>query len=117
MFAAGSLGWQAILSDALSDAVKALKENLGGSPARWQWGQLHRLKLKHPLGSVKPLNLIFKGPDVPVGGDTDTPFQTAFAAHEPFAAPAWAPSSRQIVRLSPTDRPVSLYPAGPSGHP
>ncbi len=117
MLPAGSLGWQAILSDALSDAVKALKENLGGSPARWQWGQLHRLKLKHPLGSVKPLNLIFNGPDVPVGGDTDTPFQTAFAAHEPFAATAWAPSWRQIVDLSSIDRTVSVYPGGQSGHP
>jgi penicillin amidase len=114
---AGSAGWQAILSAALGDAVRLLKEKLGPNPARWQWGQLHRLRLKHPLGAVKPLNLIFDGPDVPVGGDTDTPFQTAFAAHEPFAATAWAPSWRQIVDLSSIDRAVSVYPGGQSGHP
>jgi len=109
--------WDPILSSALSDAVSFLTETLGPNPDRWRWGRLHRLKLNHPLGAVRPLNLIFNGPDVPVGGDSDTPFQTAVVPQRPFGSTAWAPSWRQIVDLSAIDRSLSIYPGGQSGHP
>ena len=109
--------WDPILSAALGDAVGLLSEKLGPDPDRWRWGRLHRLKLNHPLGTVRPLNLIFNGPDVAVGGDSDTPFQTAVVPERPFGATAWAPSWRQVVDLSAIDRAVSIYPGGQSGHP
>ena len=114
---AGVSSWDPILSSALGDAVRFLSETLGPNPARWRWGRLHRLKLNHPLGSVRPLNLIFNGPEVPVGGDSDTPFQSAVVPQRPFGSTAWAPSWRQIVDLSAIDRAVSIYPGGQSGHP
>src|SRR5262249_19176923 len=55
--------------------------------------------------------------DVPVGGDSDTPFQTAVVPERPFGSTAWAPSWRQIVDLSSVERARSIYPGGQSGQP
>jgi penicillin amidase len=109
--------WDAMLAQALKDATTLLRQKMGDDVRHWQWGRIHRLRLSHPLGLVKPLNLVFEGRDVPVGGDTDTPFQTAYPAHKPFGAEAWAPSWRQIADLADLKQTRTIYPPGQSGHP
>ncbi len=109
--------WKVLAARALSDAVAELRARMGDDVARWSWGRIHTLSLKHPLGSVKPLHLLFNGPTVPIGGDTDTPLQTAVVPHAPFGADAWSPSWRQIVDLAAPHRSVSVLPGGQSGHP
>ncbi len=109
--------WQDLLAASLTEAVSYLKQRLGADPGAWQWGKLHRLKLAHPMGAVKPLNLIFNGPEVGIGGDTATPLQTAYVPHQPYGASAWAPSYRQIVDLADLTRSLSVHPVGQSGHP
>lgn len=109
--------WDSLLAASLADAVAYLRRTLGPDPARWQWGRLHRLKLAHPLAAVKPLHRIFRGVDVPIGGDPSTPFQTAFVPHQPYAATAWAPSYRQIIDFADLARSVAVHPGGQSGHP
>src|SRR5438477_13211219 len=90
---------------------------MGEDVKLWQWGRVHRLRLRHPLAMIKALSPLFEGRDVPVGGDSDTPFQTAYAPHKSFGADAWAPSWRQIVDLGDVARARSIHPTGQSGHP
>jgi penicillin amidase len=108
--------WNPILAGALSDAVKQLRKKMGDDVRQWQWGQLHRLRLQHPLAAAKPLHLVFEGRDVPVGGNTDTPFQTAYPPHKPFGADAWAPSWRQVVDMADPRKALSIHATGQSGH-
>ena len=89
---------------------------MGPDVSKWAWGRIHRLRLAHPLGAVKPLDQIFNGPEIGIGGDTDTPLQTAVVPHKPFGADAWAPSFRQIADLADLTRSVSVHPGGQSGH-
>jgi len=46
-------------------------------------GKLHRVSFAHALALQKPLDQVFNRGPFPIGGDTDTPCQTAFFAHVP----------------------------------
>lgn len=109
--------WDSMLAASLADGVAYLRRTLGDDPAGWQWGKLHRLVLIHPMGTVKPLNLIFNGPTLPIGGDAQTPCSVGWVPDRPFAAGAWAPSFRQIADLADLSRSLAVYPGGQSGFP
>jgi len=108
-------GWEAWLTRSLKEAIAWLRENLGAQPEGWQWGKLHRLPLEHLLGSQPPLDKIFNLPSLEVGGDTDTPFQTAIFPQQPYAAANFAPSHRQIFDLSNWDNARMVILPGQSG--
>ncbi|HVO30604.1 MAG TPA: penicillin acylase family protein [bacterium] len=110
--------WRDVLAEALGDACADLTSRFGTSDvSRWRWGAVHTLSLAHPLGAKKPLHLLFPGLEVEIGGDTDTPLQTAYVPGKPFGVSAWAPSWRQIVDLADVRRTVSVFATGQSGHP
>jgi len=109
-------GKEALIDKSLNEAVEWLKSELGPDPANWQWGKLHQVVLSHTLGLQKPLDQVFNRGPVPIGGDTDTPCQTAFLPNEPYDNKAWAPSFRQIVDLGDLSRSVIIIPPGQSGH-
>lgn len=117
-FTSPSRDWNAVLEDALTDATADLTKRFGHDDvSRWEWGALHRMAIAHPLGAMKPLHLVFRGTNIPIGGDTDTPLQTAYVPGSPFNASAWAPSWRQIVDLADLRKTVSIFATGQSGHP
>ena len=47
----------------------------------------------------KPLDEVFNLGPYPIGGDTDTPCQTAITPDDPYDNKSWAPSFRQIVDM------------------
>ena len=106
-----------IIEEVLSEGYRLLRQMYGPQPELWQWGFLHRLQFKHPLGVNRLLNKIFNGPTVGAGGDTDTVFQTAVSPHAPYAAESWCPSYRHIVELGQEISYHSVLPTGQSGHP
>ena len=108
-------GWQAALELSLKQAVEWLRKELGADDHAWQWGKLHVVVLAHPLSLQKPLDAVFNRGPFPIGGDTDTPCQTAVSPAEPYANNAWAPSFRQIVDLGDLSRSQAVYPPGQSG--
>jgi penicillin amidase len=108
-------GWQAALERSLKQAVEWLRKELGADDHAWQWGKLHVVVLAHPLSLQKPLDAVFNRGPFPIGGDTDTPCQTAVSPAEPYANNAWAPSFRQIVDLGDLSRSQAVYPPGQSG--
>jgi penicillin amidase len=67
------------------------------------------------MGLVQPLDQVFNRGPHPIGGDTDTPCQTAMHPHDPYDNRAWAPSFRQIVDMGDLSRSVTSYPPGQSG--
>lgn len=108
-------GRQALLERSLIEAIEWLRATLGPDASQWQWGKIHRAPFDHPLGLQKPLDRIFSRGPVPVGGDTDTPCQTAVAPENPYDNRSWSPSFRQIVDLGDLTRSTITTVPGQSG--
>jgi penicillin amidase len=109
-------GRRALIKRSLKQAVEWLRKELGEDPERWEWGRIHRISFDHALGLQKPLDRVFNRGPKPIGGDTDTPCQTAMLPSEPYDSRAWAPSFRQIVDMGDLSRSISIVPPGQSGH-
>ncbi len=108
-------GWEKWLTDGLAEAIAWLRTHLGVEPEGWQWGALHKLPLEHLLGVQPPLDKIFNLPPLTVGGDTDTPFQTAMFPKTPYETRNFAPSHRQIFDLTDWDNARIVILPGQSG--
>ncbi len=100
----------------LKETAETLTAKLGHDKQNWQWGKLHQAVFPHPMGLQKPLDQVFNRGPYPIGGDADTPCQTAYLPHQPYQNNAWAPSSRHIVDLTDLRQSVAIAPPGQSGH-
>jgi penicillin amidase len=109
-------GLQTWIEKSLREAITWLENKLGTQTSAWQWGKIHGAVFPHPLGLQKPLNLAFNRGPYPIGGDADTPCQTAYMPHQPYHNNAWAPSFRQVVDLDDLTQSVTIAPPGQSGH-
>jgi len=108
-------GRDVVISKGLKEAVHWLRENLGPEEENWRWGRIHTVSFEHSLGLQKPLDQVFNRGPFPVGGDTDTPLQTAIHAENPYDNKAWSPSFRQIVDMGDLSKSVVIVPPGQSG--
>ncbi len=108
-------GVDLLIEGGLKEAVTWLKANLGGDPQAWKWGRIHRAIFPHPLGIQKPLDRVFNRGPFPIGGDTDTPCQTAVQPDHPYDNNSWAPSYRQIVNMADVSSSLASCPPGQSG--
>lgn len=107
-------GKEALIKASIQQAVAWLKENLGADPESWQWGRIHQANFDHALGLQKPLDQVFNRGPFPVGGDTDTPCQTAMLSHNPYDNRAWSPTFRQIVDMGDLANSRVIVPPGQS---
>ena len=108
-------GREALLTRSLKQAVAWLRAELGPDANGWQWGKIHRVTFAHSLSTQEPLNRVFDRGPFPIGGDTDTPCQTAIRPDDPYDNKAWAPSFRQIIDMGDLSRSVAIFPPGQSG--
>ncbi|MCJ7512062.1 MAG: penicillin acylase family protein [Anaerolineales bacterium] len=108
-------GRQAVLEKSLKQAVLWLRQTLGAAPSGWGWGKIHRAVFPHAMGLQKPLDRVFNRGPFPIGGDADTPCQTAFNPALPYDNTSWAPGFRQIVDLSDLSKSLIIHPPGQSG--
>ncbi len=109
--------WREVAEQALVDAVRDLRRRLGDDMTRWQWGRLHRLVLRHPLGQVRALAPIFNRGPYPVGGDANTVAQAAYLPYDGYEVVSFAASWRMIVDLADFNRSLGVIPGGQSGNP
>ncbi len=107
-------GRDEVVISSIRQAVEWLRENLGPEPDDWVWGKIHQVNFEHPLGLQKPLDQVFNRGPFPIGGDTDTPCQTAMLPHNPYDNRAWSPSFRQIVDMGDLSKSVVVIPPGQS---
>lgn len=108
-------GREALLGRGLAEAMAWLRSELGPDPAGWQWGRLHRITFGHALGVQKPLDRAFNRGPLPIGGDTDTPLQTAILPGPSYDNIGPSPSMRHIIDLGDLDGAMAVCPIGQSG--
>ncbi len=89
-----------LLKNSLSKASEWLRRNLGKNPRRWVYGRIHKAVFPHALSLEPMMAPIFDAPSFPISGNTDTPYQTAFHANDPFDNNAWSISFRILSRGS-----------------
>ena len=104
-----------VLAVGLTEATRYLEGRMGPDVQRWKWGKLHALCFQHALGVNRFLGGLLNSPGVPMGGDTDTVFQTAVIPHQAFAQ-SWCPSWRQVVDLASPATGRTVIATGQSGH-
>lgn len=88
---------------------------VGNLDSQWAWGKLHTATFAHPLGSVKPLNLVFSRGPLAARGSWCTVDAAAYGAGD-FAITALA-SYRQIIDVGQWQNSRSQHTTGQSGQP
>ena len=99
----------------LSRAVALLEEKLGGDPARWQWGRLHRARFPHGVFDRVPGLRRFFSLETGAGGDASTVNVGAYRRDGSFLMTDGA-SYRQILDLSDFSRSLYVNTTGQSGN-
>jgi len=110
-----------ILRKSFYDAISALIIKYGADFNKWQWGDVHKVYMKHPLGVVPSLSSMLNiGPFRIAGnGTTNNNLEYSFSKalesgeFESFLGP----SMRMIVDLSNIKTYLSILPTGQSGQP
>jgi len=107
-----------MVQKSFKDAVAQLQEAYGHNPEKWEWGKIHRLTLKHPMGGVKILDFLFdfnRGP-FGVGGSSHTVCPYTYRYPHPERVFHGA-SQRHIYSTANWDESLSVIPAGSAGIP
>jgi penicillin G amidase len=107
----------ALVEGALAASVQRVRRRAGPDVARWGWGVLRPLRLRHALGAQRPLDRVFDLGPIPLGGDTNTVAQAGVSPLDPFANPAAIPNQRTVVDLGDPDRSRYVLAGGQSGNP
>ncbi|WP_161568223.1 penicillin acylase family protein [Anaerobacillus alkaliphilus] len=64
--------------ETFTEAVETVVELQGKDPTKWAWGKWHVMTIDHPLGSVKPLNLVFNVGKWELGGSGANPIANSY---------------------------------------
>jgi penicillin amidase len=111
-------GWPRAIADALAAARDRLAAARGPDPARWAWGEVRPLTLRHPLGARPPLDRVYDLGPIPFGGDANTINPAATSPGDPVGAGIEAVTSlRMVVDLGEWDLSRFVLPGGQSGNP
>lgn len=105
---------QHVLIRSLTEAVTELRQRFGADMRRWEWGELHRVTFRHPLGEVAPLDRVFNVGPIAVGGNNTTVSNGEYALTDPFGVSVGS-ALRFIADLSSPDSSYIILPTGQSG--
>lgn len=106
--------WDTLICDALAAAWATLVSAPDGSAG---WGHLRPLRLRHPLGSRRPLERVFDLGPFPWGGDANTVSQAAVDPLAPRGAPLAIASLRAVMDVGAWDESRFVLSGGQSGNP
>jgi penicillin G amidase len=105
-----------IVSRAFTQALLILKNRFGGDIRQWTWGRLHTIEYGHPLGRLKPLNLIFNAGPYAAGGNYSQVDAMAPERGEEAFEVLSGPSTRRIIDFADINRSWGINPLGNSGN-
>jgi len=111
-------GFQDNIRTAFQQTMDTISSIFGPDVSTWEWGNLHKVALIHPLGSVAIVEKLFKvnrGP-YPIGGSFHTVCPYSYPKGSNFIANHGA-SERHIFLTSDWDRSLTVIPTGVSGIP
>ncbi|MCK4746969.1 MAG: penicillin acylase family protein, partial [Bacteroidales bacterium] len=106
------------IRSAFFNTVDTLTTMYGTDISTWQWGDLHKVALMHPLGSVSILDKLFKinSGSYPVGGSFHTVCPYSYPIGRSFISDHGA-SERHIFNPADWDASLTVIPTGTSGVP
>jgi penicillin amidase len=104
-----------MLRKSLDDSWKEMERLQGPDPAKWSWGELHKVRFRHPLDQTPDAAAILDPGPVARPGDEYTVNATGFPA-ESFDQVSGA-SYREILDLADWDHSVAVNVPGQSGQP
>jgi penicillin G amidase len=98
------------------DCVSELSEKHGTDTTKWKWGDLHKIRVEHPLAKVRILDRIFglDSKEYRIGGSRHTvcPYSYGTKSKEYLVA-----SERHIFNTANWDESLTVIPTGNSGIP
>lgn len=107
-----------IIITSFKEAIADLESSLGKDSTTWQWGNVHTLEHKHPIGEVEALRSFFNVGPFPVHGTRAVINNMAFTySDENKYDVTSGPSSRRIIDFSDIENSKSILPTGNSGNP
>ncbi len=110
-----------LLRKSFYDAVSALIGKHGPEPVNWQWGDLHKITFKHPLGIVPSFTSMLNTGPFKVSGNGTTVNNLEYGFSSALKSVSFeaylGPSMRMIVDLSSPDMHYSILAGGQSGQP
>ena len=112
----GTKARDAVLREALDEALDELAASLGEDMDAWRWGSLHRATFAGRLALIPDLAELFTAGVVEMGGDEQTVAQGLFEpgwSYDVVVAPSW----RQILDPSDWDASIGTHTVGQSGNP
>jgi penicillin amidase len=104
----------AALRTAWTEALAWLEGRLGADQSNWQWGRVHTLTLRHPLGVSPVLRELFERGPVSHAGTWNTINNSIYEPDRPFETTSGV-SYRLLVDFA--GRTEAVIPGGQSGHP
>ena len=110
-------GWPVEIEAALAAAIERLRSEHGADPARWGWGRLRPLTLRHPLGRVRRLAPLFNRGPFPWGGDGNTISQAGTSPLRYLGNPLVVASLRAVIDIGAWEEARFALPGGQSGNP
>jgi penicillin amidase len=104
-----------IIFTAYRKTVKELKDKIGRDVNSWNWGKIHTIEYMHPIGSKKPMNLIFNIGALPSPGEAHhvNRLKSNFGLHDYKVTSV--PSTRRLIDFGDLEQSFSILPAGNSG--
>ena len=103
---------------AFQQTMDTLTTMYGPYVEAWEWGELHKVALIHPMGGVPIVEKLFKvnrGP-YSIGGSSHTVCPYSYPKGSSFVAD-WGASERHIFNTADWDRSLTVIPTGISGIP
>ncbi|MBW3657220.1 MAG: penicillin acylase family protein [Actinobacteria bacterium] len=111
-------GWDAVLLDALGDAVRELRAARGDDVADWGWGEVRTLTLRHAVGRAVPaLGRVFDRGPYPCAGDANTIPQASVPPLAPLDDPLAVANLRMVVDVGDWSAARWVLAGGQSGNP
>jgi penicillin amidase len=105
-----------IVLKSFKDCILSVSQQFGEDQAKWNWGNIHKITIEHPLGSVKLLDLIFgfNSAAYSIGGSNHT--VSPYSYGDGFKVNHGA-SERHIFNTANWDESFTVIPTGASGVP
>ena len=104
-----------IMLRSLKESIKSLSNQFGNDNAKWEWGKIHTITLRHPLGSKKIIDFLFhlNSKTYGIGGSDHT--VSAFFSFTSLLTVDYGTSQRNIFNTGDWDKSLTVITGGNSG--
>ena len=106
-----------ILTKSMNEALASLEKQLGNDMSNWEWGKVHTLTHKHPLGILPVVGKFFNVGPFPAPGGRETINNLDFPIDSSGVYQvSYGPALRRIIDFGDPDHSKSVLPTGQSGY-